>query len=210
MRTIGMFLVLMFIVQTSFNAQEKLEGLNQITEYKEGLAAVRKGNQWGFINKKGELAIDFRNDLVWNKDAKPANQGLLGIRYPSFENGMCPVQQLEDGIPIYGFINTHGKLVVDYQFLNVSSFKDGYATGVYFDKVLRGTNEFKLKIYDFKFHDVLIDSKGKIVEFFDRRYNIQMTKKRYKMPALRVKYLSKDMVAIFVEGKGWEIRKVVL
>ncbi|WP_420322030.1 WG repeat-containing protein [Flagellimonas sp.] len=210
MRATGMFLVFLFLLQTPIMAQEKLEGLDEITEYKEGLAAVRKGSQWGFINEKGELAIDFRDDIVWNKDAKPSDKGLHGIRYPSFNNGMCPVHQLQDEIPIYGFINKKGKLMVDYQFLNVSSFTNGYATGVYFNKVLRGTNEFKLRIYDYKFHDVLIDSKGEIVEFFDRRYNIQMTKKRYKMPALRVKYLSNDRVAVFVEGKGWEIRKVLL
>ncbi|WP_420601113.1 WG repeat-containing protein [Flagellimonas sp.] len=210
MRTTGMFLAAFFLLQFPIVAQEKLEGLDEIMGYNEGLAAVRKGTQWGFINEKGELAIDFRGDIVWNKDADSRDKGLLGIRYPSFENGMCPVQKLEDEIPIYGFINKQGELVVDYQFLNVSSFTNGYATGVYFNKVLRGTNEFKLKIYDFKFHDVLIDSKGKIIEFFDRRYNIQMTKKRYKMPALHVKYLSNDRVAIFIEGKGWEIRKVLL
>ncbi len=210
MRTISMFLALLFLGQLQSIAQEKLEGIDEITEYKEDFAAIRKGAQWGFINKKGELAIDFRDDIVWNKNAKQGDQGPTGIRYPSFENGMCLVQKWEDEIPIYGFINTEGKLVVDYQFLNVSSFKDGYATGVYFNKVFRGNNEFNLKIYDFKFHDVLIDSEGKIIEFFDRRYNIQMTKKRYKMPALWAKYLSKDKVAVFVEGKGWEIRKVLL
>ena len=216
MKIIYLFTALLVVLPTitaqesSEGITEKLEGLNEITEFKEGLAAVRKGTHWGFINEKGELVIDFRDDIVWNKKAGPEDLGILGIRYPSFENGMCPVQKREDEIPIYGFINKQGELVVDYQFLNVSTFTNGYATGVYFDKVLRGTNEFKLKIYDFKFHDVMIDPKGKIVEFFDRRYNIQMTKKRYKMPALRVKYLSKDLVALFVEGKGWEIRKVLL
>ncbi|WP_190811023.1 WG repeat-containing protein [Flagellimonas sp. S3867] len=210
MKTIGIFLGMLFLLHPSLTAQEKLEGIDEITAYKEGLAAVRKGNQWGFINKKGELAIDFRDDLVWNKDMKPGEQEILETPYPSFENGMCPVQKMEDEIPLYGFINTNGELIVDYKFLNVSAFKDGYATGVYFDKVFRGNNEFNLKIFEFKFHDVLIDSKGKIIEFFDRRYNIQMTKKRYKIPALRAKFLSNDMVAIFIEGKGWEIRKIVL
>lgn len=210
MRTTGIFLALLFALQCPLEAQEKLEGIDEITVFIEDLAAVRKGDQWGFLNRQGELVIDFRDDVVWNKEAQPDDEGVLGIRYPSFENGMCPVQKLEDGIPIYGFINTDGQLVVEYQFLNVSSFKDGYATGVYFDKVFRGNNEFNLRIYDFKFHDVMIDSEGKIIEFFDRRYNIQMTKKRYKIPALRVKYLANDVVALFIQGKGWEIRKVVL
>ena len=210
MKTTGIFLALLLAFQCQLTAQEKLEGIDEITEFKEGLAAVRKGDQWGFLNKQGQLVIDFRDDVVWNKDAKPDHKGVLGIRYPSFKNGMCPVQKLEDGIPIYGFINTSGQLVVDYQFLNISSFKDGYATGVYFDKVFRGNNEFNLKIFDFKFHDVLFDANGNIVEFFGRRYNIQMTKKRYKIPALRAKYLSNDVIALYVEGKGWEIRKVIL
>ncbi len=210
MRTIYALLVLLFVFPISAIGQEKLEGIDEIGNFAEGLAAVRKGNQWGFINEQGELVIDFRDDVVWNKDAQPGDDEITGIRYPAFQEGMCLVQKIDDEIPMYGFMNKKGEVVVDYQFLNVSAFKNGYATGVLVDKVFRGTNEFKLRIYDFKFHDVLLDSSGKIVEFFDRRYNIQLTKKRYEVPSLRAKYLANDMVAVYLEDKGWEIRKVVL
>lgn len=210
MKKIVVLIAFFVAVQSPVFSQEKLDGIDQITDFHEGLAGVRKGNEWGFVNKQGELVIDFRNDIVWNKEVKSGNGRIAGIRYPAFKNGMCLVQKMEDEIPLYGYINTKGDLIVDYKFLNISTFEDGYATGVYFDKVFRGNNEFKLKIYDFKFHDVLINDSGEIVEFFDRRYNIQMTKKRYDIPTLRAKYLANDVVAVFKEGAGWEIRKVVL
>ena len=38
--------------------------IDQATPFQGDIAAVKKGNQWGFINKKGVLVIDFRNDFV--------------------------------------------------------------------------------------------------------------------------------------------------
>ena len=128
-----------------------------------------------------------------------------------FNEGRCLItKKVEDGVPLYGFIDTKGNVVVEPQFLNVYPFKDGYTTGVLFEKTLKGENEFKLKIYDFKFFDVLLNASGNIEEYFERRYNIQMTKKRYKMPWIGVKRLADDLVAVHVKDQGWEIRKLAL
>jgi len=81
---------------------------------------------------------------------------------------------------------------------------------VLFEKKFRGENEFKLKIYDFKFFDVLLDTSGKIVEYYDQRNNIQMTKRRYDRPAIGAKRLTDALVAVHTKEKGWEIRKIAL
>ena len=62
--TLCTLLVLPFILF----AQE-LTGIDEIAPFSEGLAAIRKGNEWGFINKEGQLVIEFRDDLVWNFSA---------------------------------------------------------------------------------------------------------------------------------------------
>jgi len=190
---------------------QDLKGIDEIAPYSEGLAAVRQGNQWGFINEEGTLVIDFRNDVHWNKDADTSRSDVSGVRYPMFHEGRCLITKMvEDGIPLYGFIDTAGKTVIEPKFLNVYPFKDGYTTGVLFEKVLRGQNEFKLNIYDYKFFDVMVNVSGNIEEYFEARQNIQMTKRRYELPFIGVKNISDGLVAVWVSDQGWEIRKLTL
>ncbi|MGI9551058.1 MAG: WG repeat-containing protein [Aurantibacter sp.] len=187
-----------------------ISGLDEVAPFSEGLAAVRKGNEWGFINKEGILVIDFRSDLHWDKGADTSKSDITGIRYPVFMEGRCMIKKTEYDIPVYGFIDTEGKTVVEPQFLNVSQFEKGYATGVLFEKVFMGENEIKLKVYDFKFHDVLVDTSGKIEEYFARRENIQMNKRRYLLPTIGSKMLTDNLVAVRTKGGNWEIRALNL
>lgn len=188
---------------------QDLKGIDEIAPFSEGLAAVRKGDQWGFINTEGKLQIDYRNDVYWNMDADTSKMDITGIRYPMFKEGRCLVtKEVEDGIPVYGFMDIKGNIVVEPQFLNVYPFNNGYTTGVLFYKDFKGENEFKLKIYEFKFFDVLMDTSGEIEEYFERRHNIQMTKKRYEIPSIEAEFLANGLVALHIEDQGWEIRKV--
>ena len=50
--TLCTLLVLPFILF----AQE-LTGIDEIAPFSEGLAAIRKGNEWGFINKEGQSTV---------------------------------------------------------------------------------------------------------------------------------------------------------
>lgn len=184
--------------------------IDEIAPYSEGLAAIRKGNQWGFIDRQGNLAVDFRDDLVWSENADNTRQDISGIRYPIFKNGRCPIQKTEDDITVYGFIDTNGKVVIEAEFLNVAPFEDGYTTGVIFEKVFKGDNEFKLKIFKYKFHEVVMDTSGKIVEYLSPRDNILMSPRRYERPWLRTKLLSKDLISIRNEDDQLEIHKLSL
>jgi hypothetical protein len=49
-----------------------------------------------------------------------------------------------------------------------------------------------------------------MVEFFNRRDNIQMTKKRYQMPTIGAKRLSDGLVAVYSKDQGWEVRKITV
>lgn len=210
MRNFIIALVLIMVIPFGAFGQE-LKGIDEIAPFSEGLAAVRQGEQWGFINEEGTLVIPFRKDVYWNKDAETSRSDVLGVGYPMFHDGLCLTSTtVEDGIPLFGFMDTKGKVVIEPQFLNIYPFKDGYTTGVLFEKTLKGQNEFNLNIFEFKFFDVLVDTSGEVVEFFNRRQNIQMTKKRYQTPAIQAKRLTKDLVAVYTQDKGWEIRKITL
>ena len=190
---------------------QTIKNIDEIAPFSEGLAAIRKGNQWGFINEEGTMVINFRNDIFWNKDADTSKKDISGVRFPMFNEGRCLItKEVEEGVPVFGFIDAKGNVVVEPQLLNVYPFKDGYTTGVLFEKSMKGKNEFNLKIYEFKFHDVMMDASGQMFEYFNKRDNIQMTKKRYHMPAIGVKLLSDGLVAVYTKDQGWEIRKITL
>ena len=210
MKQIIIVLIVILVLPVTLFSQD-LKGIEEIAPFSEGLAAVRQGDKWGFIDEEGTLIIDFRSDLHSNKDADTSKLDVAGVRYPMFQEGRCLItQKVEDGVALYGFIDTAGNTVIEPKFLNVYPFKNGYTTGVLFDKTYKGENEFKLKIYEFKFFDVLLDITGKIDEYFERRQNIHMTKKRYQRPFIGVKRLASDLAAVYIKDQGWELRKLTL
>lgn len=205
------FIVLMMLVLTFLPpiVAQDLKGIDEIAPFSEGLAAVRQGEKWGFINEEGTLVIDFREDVYWNSNADTDKLDISGVRYPIFKEGKCLItKNVEDGVPLYGFIDSKGNIVIEPKFLNVYPFTNGYTTGVLFDKTLKGENEFKLKIYEFKFFDVLLDTSGNIEEYFEKRSNIQMTKRRYQIPSIGVKRIADGLVAVHIKDQGWEVRKL--
>lgn len=211
MKNTALTLFALLITVPFIGNTQMIENIDEIAPFSEGLAAIRKGNQWGFINEEGTLTIDFRNDIHWNKNADTSKLDVSGVRYPMFKEGRCLITNVvEDGIPLYGFIDAKGNTVIEPQFLNVYPFENGHTTGVLFEKTLRGQNEFKLNIYDFKFFDVLLDSSGEIEEYFEKRQGIQMTKRRYQLPSIGAKKLADGLVAVHFKDKGWEIRKLTL
>lgn len=206
----GKIIVLILLTTFPLITASQISQVDEIAPFSEGLAGVRKGNQWGFIDQEGTLVIDFRDDLVWNENADNATSGVKAIRRPSFKNGRCLVKKEIEEIPVYGFIDTNGELVVPHKFLNVSPFNDGYTTGIIYEKVLQGRNEIKMEVYKYKFHEVIMDTSGKIHEYLVKPENIQMRKSRYELPWLRTKMLSKRLIAVRGNDNLLEIRKLDL
>lgn len=203
-------ILLVLLVCAPLFTVSQLSEVDEIASFNEGLAAVRKGNQWGFIDKEGALVIDFRSDLVWNAAAEIGAEGIKGIRHPSFQNGRCMVQKVIEDITVYGFIDTAGKLVVEHKFLNVSPFQDGYTIGIVYEKVFLGKNEIKLDVFKHKFHEVVMDSSGEILEYLRQPENIQMRKSRYELPAMRGRFISKGLIAIRGKDNQYELRTLDL
>jgi len=187
-------------------------GFDIIAPFSEGLAAVKKGGQWGFIDTKGTLVIDFRDDLVWNKDADPNGYGVENVRYPQFKNGRCLVQKLldEEQVPVYGFIDTQGQVVIPPEYLNVTNFDGDYAIGILLTKTFRGQNKFQLRIYDYKFGEVILNKSGEIMRLIEQRSNIQMNRKRYVLPKLNTRILAPGLLAVRNAANTWDLLKIDL
>jgi len=200
--------VFLWIPLLSFT--QVLEELDVIAPYSEGLAAVKKGDKWGFIDEKGNLVIDFRDDVVWNEKAIESNTDITGIRYPEFKNGRCLIRELlkDEEIYVYGFMDTSGNTVIKPEYLNVTQFDQGYAIGILMTKTLRGKNEFQLDIFQYRFSEVILDSFGEVMQLITLRDHIQMSKKRYKLPALRARLINPGLLMVMNEKDKWEVRKL--
>ena len=209
MRIITLITLLTALSFTGFG--QELKDIDEVAPFSEGLAAVRVGNQWGFVNENGELVIDFRDDLVWNKFADTGREDIDGIRYPTFHDGRCLIREMleEEEIYVYGFIDKTGQTVIKPEYLNVTGFKQGYAVGILLTKTFRGKNNFQLNIYDYKFSEVILDTKGDIMRLLAQRDNILMSKRRYDLPGLQARLLSPTLAAV-KKGDRWELMKLDL
>ncbi|MBC2839556.1 WG repeat-containing protein [Robiginitalea sp. SC105] len=188
-----------------------IEGLDEVTPFHEGYAAVRKGDQWGFINTEGDLVIPFRDDLVWQREPDPEAKGIRSIAYPRFNNGRCPFRSAgEDDIPVYGFIDPQGRIAVQPEFLNVTEYTQGYAIGIYHKKTFRGKNNFQLNIYDYSFTEVILNPDGEMVWPLGERQNILMEPRRYKIPDIHARMLTESLIAVETTPSRWEIRRIDL
>jgi len=201
--------VLTILVALPISAQV-LQNIDEIAPFSEGLAAVRKGQQWGFINEEGKLVIEFRDDIYTNPKVDVTKKDVLGVQFPMFNEGLCLIKQtVEDGVPVYGFIDKTGAVVIKPQFLNIYPFKDGYTTGVLLDKTVKGENEFKLDIYEYKFFDVKVSTSGEITDYFENRDHILMTIRRYTTPTINAKLISTGLVALHTPDNGWTIKSLI-
>lgn len=189
-----------------------VQAFDEIAPFSEGLAAVRKGNQWGFINTNGDLVIDFRSDLVWQKEAVKNKADVSGIAYPRFKNGRCMIQKEleEEKIAVYGFIDPSGKAVIEPEYLNLTEFEGDYALGILFTKTFRGENNFRLRIYDYKFSEVVLNTDGEIMRLIEQRNNIQMSVRRYTLPALNTRILAENLLAVRSPENRWKLLKIAL
>jgi hypothetical protein len=80
---------------------QKETGFDKISYFVEGLAAVKKGENYGFINEEGSMVIDAKYQNVW-----PFNQGLAAVK-----------QNYQ-----WGFIDTTRKFVIKPQFDETEGF----------------------------------------------------------------------------------------
>ena len=107
-------------------------------EFHEGLCSVKKGDEIGFINAKGEYLIPL-GLFTYHKN----NFLLTEENMPRFSDGLCRVvkpvlDQYNNSWNRYGFINKSGELVIDYKLDYLGNFKNGFAyqsnDGYFYDK----------------------------------------------------------------------------
>ena len=201
-KVIIMFVLLVLIPVSSFT--QTIENLDYISPFNEGVAAIKKNNQWAFINNKGVIVVSFRNDLVTTKS--------LDGDYPIFKNGRCLIVNEKDGISYFGFINTSGKTVIEPQFLNALNFDNNLSMVLKLKKEIIGRNTALDKnVVYYKYFEVTIDTDGNVKNYLTQKgVNVVLDKDFLREPPkFTSKQISDNLVAIKNENGKWIIKKII-
>lgn len=200
MKNITVLLISLVACSTAF--AQIVEEVSRVSPFHEGLAAVKKDNQWAFINGQGEKTIDYRDDIV-------LSVGNNGMEYPYFKEGRCLIKQTVDGVDFYGFIDKTGKRVIAPEFVNATNFTHGHAIIVNIEKYQIGTNPVLGKdIYNQVLEEYVIDTSGKIVKYLynPRKCSLKRLQDR-NIPCFESKIIAPNLVAVKNKVGKWDIHK---
>ncbi|QCX38742.1 WG repeat-containing protein [Aureibaculum algae] len=200
MRKLFVFVLSFIFCATGFS--QIIEGVDEIAPFHEGLAAIKKDNQWAFINEKGEKIIDYRDDIV-------SSIGDNNEEYPLFKEERCMIKKIVDGVEFYGFIDKTGKEVIAPEFVKTSNFIDGYAIIVNYEKYVVGKNPFLgVNVVSHILEEYIIDTSGKIVKYLynPRKCNLSQLKDK-NLPCFESKFIAPRMVATKNTDGKWDIHE---
>ena len=172
---------------------------DEVSPFIEDLSAVRNGDTWGFINKEGNMAVDFRDDIALSSESL--------VPYPVFNNNRCLIKRLINNAYYYGYINDKGKEVIPPQYLNASNFKDGYAIVIKLLKDTIGYNEvFKKPLTTYKLEEFIIDVSGETVRYLENPI-IYIPPKitQTTPPEFHSKFIAPHIVAVQKKNMKWDI-----
>jgi hypothetical protein len=107
-----LFILASFILLLDSTLSQKIIYFDEVGEFNEGLAPVRKDKLWGFIDTEGNVVIQpqFAERMLYT---------------PKFSSGICRVYDIETGSA--GFIDKSGKFVIPYKYYAVSDFNGDFA-----------------------------------------------------------------------------------
>ena len=182
---------------------QTLENLDYISPFNDGVAAIKKGNEWGFIDQEGKLIIDFRNDLMVTKTDN--------ANYPIFEDDRCLIAHHKDGVLYYGYINKEGETVIAPQFLNATNFNNKKAIALKVHKETIGYNDiFKKDVVSYHYFEVVIDKTGTTMDHLTQLalHVSPQNIKNSSSPTITSKFISANLVAVKGNNSKWQIKKI--
>ncbi len=178
-----------------------IQNIDEVTPFHEELAAIKKEDKWAFIDTKGKLVIDYRDDLVMSKTHKK------GTDYPYFKGGLCLIKQKVNGIDYYGYINKNGEITIKPQYLNATNFKNGHAIVLKVAKEELGRNDLlDKKVVSYSYDEIVIDATGNSKTFLMGPVHLVYKKDRLRTPpTIQSYFLSSNLVASQSKDNGWKI-----
>jgi hypothetical protein len=199
----AVLLFLVFVISPIMVLAQSMLEVDYISPYKEGVAAIKKGDQWGFIDVHGDIVVSFRDDLIPMETDMGA--------YPAFNDGRCLFKEKRDGITYYGYIDQTGSQVIEAQFLNARHFNDKYAVALQLVEKTGGSNNVLRKpVITHVYFEVVIDTNGEILHYLTYEpQHITLDEKFLKQPIPIISRMISDKAyATFTKNKKWVIKKI--
>ncbi|SDS58143.1 WG containing repeat-containing protein [Polaribacter sp. KT25b] len=193
--------IILFFLIPFLGFSQITDKLDYVSPFNEGYSAVKKGNQWAFINQKGNIVIDFRDDLVLTETNKE--------KYPIFVNERCLISEKKDGISYFGFIDTSGKTVVEPLYLNAANFNEEFAIVIHVYKNLLGKDVLNKQVVSYEITEILINKSGEVKFSLTEPKGIILSKEYIKNPPkINSKFLTKNLIAVLGKDNKWELKKL--
>ena len=200
-----------FLMIPLLTFSQVIQDLDFIGPANEGHIPVLKNNKWGFINSQGEVAVNFRSDLIHNtKTSSKTDVGVASQQIPCMRDGRIIIRKVIDQIPYYGFIDSSGKTVIEPEFLNVSNFNNGYALALKIEEKFLGRNDLlDITIKSYNYDVVLIDREGEVKQYLAGPFPVGISMKKLReAPRIEARWVSEDLIAVKNPQKKWGIHKI--
>lgn len=182
--------------------------LDWVSPMHEGLAAVKKGSMWGFIDKDGVMKIEPRDDIVPSKTSFPGVLKGSEMEYPFFVEGRCLIEQTFEGIRYFGFIDKQGKIVVEPGYINATNFKNGFALVTQYSKEVLGKNNLLGKdVVNYLAEELIINNKGEVVTALMNARTFVPNKVKDSPPEMHAYFIGERLVAVKGDDGQWSIYK---
>ncbi len=204
------FLLGLFVLPFLVIAQS-IKDVDIIAPLSDGFAAIKKNNQWAFMNAQGNIVMDFRDDLVANeKGSVEIDLGVASQIFPRMSEDRSIIKTLKGGIAYYGFINSLGKIAIPPIYLNVTNFKNGYALALQPNETVLGSNApLGKRVVSYEYDVVLIDLNGNVIKYLTGPFPITLSKERLKVaPPIYAKNISENLIAVRTPNGKWEVIKI--
>lgn len=196
-------LIFITVFFTSILYSQIIDDADFVSPMNDGMVAVKKGSQWGFVNSEGHMAINFRGDLVISKTADG--------NFPVFHNDRCLITQKKDGITYYGYIDRTGKTVIEPQYLNATDFQDNVAIVLVLrrNETARNVALNKPVVY-YDYFEVAINPNAEVITYLTQEpVNITLSPENLRRPpVINSRILSGNLFAVMNAQKKWSILKV--
>ncbi|TYB71860.1 WG repeat-containing protein [Bizionia saleffrena] len=195
------YLIIIIIILIPFLGISKtLENLEYIPLFNNDVAAIKKGNEWRFIDQDGKIIVDFRKHLVSNQTEKAS--------YPIFSNERDLIAHQKDGALNYVYIDKTGKAVIKPQFLNAVNFEYGKALLLKVEKETIGSNDiFNKDVVSYHYFEVVIDKVGKTLDHLTQ-LAIHVSPKYKNPPAISSRFISRNLVALKGSDNKCSVKKI--
>ena len=178
-----------------------IDTFDYIAPFHDGIAAVKKGNEWAFINETGVVITDFRTDFVPIRKA----DGL----YPMLHDGRVLIRVSSEDHTLFGFADAKGEIIIEPQYINALNFEFGKAVVTRLIKNKLGFNKVMGKpVVSYDYQEIVIDTEGNVIAYLTEVKPIPNVDSTNNIPNIRSKVISEQLAVTKTENNQLILTKL--